>query len=668
LTQGPFDSATQNSNVQKGCLFLLERHANGLFYKRPFPLTAQWKAPTKKSPRGSVTFPTPDPAEDVTHIWLSRYLSFDQSFPSAVKKAIVVIHGWNPSSAADPYTPAYWRDLRQNLEKQVQGKGWTVYFYNMARDMDTGAVWSKGLSSESLLYAFVNANEAALIAVQHGYYLGEQMLQSSPGLEKVHIIAHSAGTWAARAAARYIAQNSAHSPRIQITLLDPFVPTRVEAEEGDSPLNSGLIEDVFDDIPGLEIVENYWSQDLALGTNGAFAWPNTETRTSVNLQLDRLVPAAERQFPSHEAPIRYYADTVKAPTAELAMELGWQLSLAYAEPGVPTKISASDKLANQIEVTWQKAAGATAYAVWRGADGRVDRATCIEPDFSDSSSAQTCIYTDTRVVPGQQYYYWVSASNGTEQSARGDPDAGVCSLAVTAFTINNGDKVCSLRAVTLDHATSSSASHFMASENSKFLGAAWQTYATAPDFTLSPGNGMKTVYFKAKCGLLESKAVPASISLVEPPVVTSFSLNSGAVATASASVSLNNVCTDAPTHYQASESSDFAGAAWVKYSKTPKFTLSFGTGTKTVYLRVKNAGGTSATSSDTILLLQEAAVTSFAICDGEAITSSPTVTLNNLCLGSPTHYMASESADFRNASWQSYATARATPWRAQVTA
>jgi formylglycine-generating enzyme required for sulfatase activity len=50
-------------------------------------------------------------------------------------------------------------------------------------------------------------------------------------------------------------------------------------------------------------------------------------------------------------------------------------------------------------------------------------------------------------------------------------------------------------------------------------------------------------------------------------------------------------------------------------------------------------------------------VSSFSINSGASLTTSRNVTLNNTCTGSPTQYMASESATFSGASWQTYATA-----------
>jgi hypothetical protein len=56
-------------------------------------------------------------------------------------------------------------------------------------------------------------------------------------------------------------------------------------------------------------------------------------------------------------------------------------------------------------------------------------------------------------------------------------------------------------------------------------------------------------------------------------------------------VTLNNTCTGSPKEYMASASSSFKGAAWLAYSIDPKFTLSSGKGSKTVWCKVKNATG-----------------------------------------------------------------------------
>jgi hypothetical protein len=104
---------------------------------------------------------------------------------------------------------------------------------------------------------------------------------------------------------------------------------------------------------------------------------------------------------------------------------------------------------------------------------------------------------------------------------------------------------------------------------------------------LGSGAGTKTVYFKVKNAFAESAFVIDDISALAPEV-TSFKINAGAGGTANSVVTLNNTATNFPTHYMVSEYSNFSAAVWQIYSMAPKFTLSAGAGTRTVYFKVRN--------------------------------------------------------------------------------
>ncbi len=194
-----------------------------------------------------------------------------------------------------------------------------------------------------------------------------------------------------------------------------------------------------------------------------------------------------------------------------------------------------------------------------------------------------------------------SASTSTTVSAR---------PTVTSFSINGNAAFTTALQVTLNNTvTGGTPTHYMASEVSSFTKAAWQTYSTSPSFTLSSGVGNKTVYFKVKNSSgAESDVVSDSIQLKpgtdltallslllsdEPTsAVTSFKIDNGARFTTSLVVTLDNKVTgSAPTHYIASELSTFEDAEWFEYSGSPPFTLSSGTGTKTVYFKVRNSSG-----------------------------------------------------------------------------
>lgn len=71
--------------------------------------------------------------------------------------------------------------------------------------------------------------------------------------------------------------------------------------------------------------------------------------------------------------------------------------------------------------------------------------------------------------------------------------------ALGSLSINEGAPSTDSRTVILNHAWGGEEpDEFMASEHEDFAGATWQAYTDAPDFQLSPGPGLKKVYFKLK--------------------------------------------------------------------------------------------------------------------------------------------------------------------------
>jgi len=228
---------------------------------------------------------------------------------------------------------------------------------------------------------------------------------------------------------------------------------------------------------------------------------------------------------------------------------------------------------------------------------------------------------------------------------------------VPSFQIDKGASATIKSTVTLNNSATLSPTQYMASESPDFTHAAWRTYSSAPKFTLSTGGGLKTVYFKVRNGAGESPVVSNSITRTAKPTLTFFKVNNGEASSASRTVSLNNTATGEPTQYMAGQSPTFAGIAWQPYSLDPNFTLSAGNGSKTVYLKVKNAAGVSSVLKDTITLAQPPTVTSFKIDKGAAATTTRKIRLNNTVTLSPTRFMASEAPDFAGATWQAYSAA-----------
>ena len=93
------------------------------------------------------------------------------------------------------------------------------------------------------------------------------------------------------------------------------------------------------------------------------------------------------------------------------------------------------------------------------------------------------------------------------------------------------------------------------------------------------------------------------------PTITNLAINHGDTLTINPVVTLNNVCTETPTFYMASESGAFTGASWQTYSTSPTFTFSSANGSKTVYFKVKNTAGESTVVNETITLNNDIAAT-----------------------------------------------------------
>jgi hypothetical protein len=74
-------------------------------------------------------------------------------------------------------------------------------------------------------------------------------------------------------------------------------------------------------------------------------------------------------------------------------------------------------------------------------------------------------------------------------------------LKVTSFKINNGSSNTTNRRVILNNTVEGRASEYRVSSSQTFVGAYWKPYSSAPSFSLSEGNGTKTVYFQVRDSL-----------------------------------------------------------------------------------------------------------------------------------------------------------------------
>lgn len=145
---------------------------------------------------------------------------------------------------------------------------------------------------------------------------------------------------------------------------------------------------------------------------------------------------------------------------------------------------------------------------------------------------------------------------------------------------------------------------YMISENSDFKDAEW-TGNVYHMFTILNAEGLHTIYFKVKNQFGESEVMSDTVTY-EPPAfaLRSISINDGAAVASGREVfvSFNVAGLESPTHCMLSETPDFTGIEWVKYSASVPFVLTEGDGMKTVYAKVKTVTEVSGVVSATIEL------------------------------------------------------------------
>jgi hypothetical protein len=316
------------------------------YNNQPFPNNAVWTPPSG-SFSGLIEFDAAD-----NELELYRYLHFqnlliDQvsgtAIPSVARKLVILIHGYNHSRIKDQIltdAPSEFKNLSGYLQSALGNTDWRLAHYHWEVDSDTGQIGDGG--------PYTNPTAAAETSNLHGQHLGELLAKGYPNLEKIQLIAHSAGAWAARSTARYILKNLPNCA-VQVTLLDPFMPTALFPSP-DTVLGDAVM-DVFDSIEGnqqLKTLENYFADEVSLlggvwsyGTQETFAWERPSDRT---VQVDGQFGSSA--YSLHTGPIQFYADTVNAtlpgqirapalapfniePTS--AIRVGWTRSLFYNE-------------------------------------------------------------------------------------------------------------------------------------------------------------------------------------------------------------------------------------------------------------------------------------------------------------------------------------------------
>jgi len=240
---------------------------------------------------------------------------------SSPKRYIILIHGWNRTEQYDAYGTGNFAYLYDNISNWLannNGGAWAVLKYRMESDTDAGP-----------LDTGQNGTEAAEISRLHGYHMAKQILQRCSGVEYVHLIAHSAGSWAARSCMQYLLRSNA-SVMCQLTLLDAYTPEVMNAFQPNSNLGIPEMAGVtaFPRQHGIYGLDNYFSTDdiTGIGTENSFPWFSAKVITSGTDTSDYST-----DYNGHDGPIQYYADSVVYASSWEFYEGGWRRSMAYED-------------------------------------------------------------------------------------------------------------------------------------------------------------------------------------------------------------------------------------------------------------------------------------------------------------------------------------------------
>jgi hypothetical protein len=196
------------------------------------------------------------------------------------------------------------------------------------------------------------------------------------------------------------------------------------------------------------------------------------------------------------------------------------------------------------------------------------------------------------------------------------------------ITINNGDWA-TLRpkvSLALNATDRYGVSKMKVSESPEFAGTAWADYRPNLNWTLSGGDGPKTVYARFQdANGWESATFNASIILDTTPPAGSIIIDGGARYTNStlAKLSINASDLMGVTKMLLSSTEDFALAEWIPFSESMDWALPAGNGERTVYAMFQNPmGQESAVVSDSIILDTQPPSAVLSINNGAPFTNS----------------------------------------------
>ncbi|OGW44344.1 MAG: hypothetical protein A2132_03750 [Nitrospirae bacterium RBG_16_43_11] len=295
------------------------------------------------------------------------------------------------------------------------------------------------------------------------------------------------------------------------------------------------------------------------------------------------------------------ANVVSGTTTHLSTYGVMAVSISDTAPSLPSGVTATAG-DGQVTISWGAAAGATVYNLYWSTTSGVTKATGTK--ISNVSSP----YIHTGRTNGTTYYYIVTAVNSYGESSESSqvsvtpsatvtPDTTAPSNTTGADFINNGALAANSASVTLSISASDSigVTTYYASESSTAPSpstsgwvsvASTTSYSANITFTLSTGDGIKTIYvwFKDAAGNVSASASGTITLDTVPPdtAITSHPDNP----TNSASASFSFTATETGSIFQCQmDNEGFAACT------SPKSYTGLTDGSHTFYVKATDSSG-----------------------------------------------------------------------------
>jgi hypothetical protein len=209
----------------------------------------------------------------------------------------------------------------------------------------------------------------------------------------------------------------------------------------------------------------------------------------------------------------------------------------------------------------------------------------------------------------------------------------------------------------------------MAFSNDGSSWSAWQTYSAFANWSLSGGDGLKTVYVRFKDAAGNISSIFSSTITLDTAAGTEygFTINNGALFTNQILVTLTVGARARTPQMRVSNDGGFAGSQWEPYNSRKPWTITqYGNYVipRVVYLQYKDTTGIiSSTYQDDIILDTNPPTGSVTIVGSSSIArrASATATLVLSATDDVSGVGAmliSNRSDFTGASWEPYATSR----------